>query len=173
MTHIHVVTGDNKHLYGDALQQYFRLRHEIFVEERGWKDLQRPDGLEVDRYDNEHAVYLLAIDRERVVGGQRLYPTLLPHMISDVFAHMAGRGIPSAFDVFEWTRYFVVRERRTGRTDCRLLAAVQEFCLNEGIAELTAVVEMWIAFPTPWRCAAWSTLRVPSTLVLMIFSRLP
>ena len=69
MTHIHVVTRDNRHLYGNELQQYFRLRHEIFVEERGWKDLYRPDGLEIDRYDNEHAVYLLAIDRERVVGG--------------------------------------------------------------------------------------------------------
>jgi acyl-homoserine lactone synthase len=143
MTHIHVVTRNNRHLYGNELQQYFRLRHEIFVEERGWRDLYRPDGLEIDRYDNEHAVYLLAIDRERVVGGQRLYPTLLPHMISDVFAHMAGRGIPKAADVFEWTRYFVVRERRTGRTDCRLLAAIQEFCLDEGITELTAVVEMW------------------------------
>ena len=143
MTRIHVVTGDNRHLYVDELQQYFRLRHDIFVEERGWKDLHRSDGLEIDRYDNEHAVYLLAIDRERVVGGQRLYPTLLPHMISEVFAHMAGRGIPRAFDTFEWTRYFVIRERRTGRTDCRLLAAVQEFCLDEGIAELTAVVEMW------------------------------
>ena len=35
MTHIHVVTWDNRHLYGNELQQYFRLRHEIFVEERG------------------------------------------------------------------------------------------------------------------------------------------
>jgi acyl-homoserine lactone synthase len=143
VTQVHVVTRDNGHLYGDKLQQYFRLRHEIFVEERGWTDLRRPDGLDIDGYDNEHAVYLLAIDGDRVVGGQRLYPTLLPHMISDVFPHMAGRGIPRAFDVFEWTRYFVVRERRTGRTDCRLLAAIQEFCLDEGIAEVTAVVEMW------------------------------
>jgi acyl-homoserine lactone synthase len=143
MTHVHVVTGDNRHLYEDQLQQHFRLRHQIFVEERGWKDLRGSDGREIDRYDNEHAVYLLAIDGERVVGGQRLYPTLLPHMISDVFAHMAGRGIPRSVDVFEWTRYFVVRERRTGRTDCRLLAAVQEFCLDEGVTELTAVVEMW------------------------------
>ena len=30
-----------------------------------------------------------------------------------------------------------------GRTDCRLLAALQEFCLAEGITEVTAVVEMW------------------------------
>ncbi len=30
-----------------------------------------------------------------------------------------------------------------GRTDCRLLAALQEFCLEEGITHVTAVVEMW------------------------------
>ena len=30
-----------------------------------------------------------------------------------------------------------------GRTDCRLLAAIQQFCLEEGITEVTAVVEMW------------------------------
>jgi acyl-homoserine lactone synthase len=143
MTCVHVITNDNKALYKDSIEQYYRLRHQVFVEERGWTDLTRSDGLEIDAYDNEHAIYLLAIDKDRVVGGQRLYPTLLPHMISNVFPRMAARGIPQAFDIFEWTRYFVVKERRTGRTDCRLLAAIQEFCLQEGITEVTAVVEMW------------------------------
>jgi len=143
MTCVHVITRDNRALYEESLQQFYHLRHQVFVEERGWGDLRRPDGREVDAYDNEHAIYLLAIDADRVVGGQRLYPTLLPHMISEVFPHMAQRGIPQAADIFEWTRYFVVKERRTGRTDCRLLAAMQEFCLQEGISEVTAVVEMW------------------------------
>ena len=143
MTEIHVITRDNRRLYADHLETCFRLRHQIFVGERGWEDLRRGDGRDIDRYDDEHAVYLLAIDRDRVVGGQRLYPTLLPHMISEVFPHLASRGIPRAPTVFEWTRYFVVRERRMGRTDCRLLAGLQEFCLAEGITEVTAVVEMW------------------------------
>ncbi|MCG7392003.1 GNAT family N-acetyltransferase [Microvirga sp. ACRRW] len=143
MTCIHVVTQENRALYEESLQQFHRLRHQIFVEERGWNDLRQSDGLEVDAYDNEHAIYLLAIDAGRVVGGQRLYPTLMPHMISEVFSGLAPRGIPQAADIFEWTRYFVVKERRTGRTDCRLLAAMQEFCLEEGISEVTAVVEMW------------------------------
>nr|WP_246742360.1 hypothetical protein [Microvirga splendida] len=56
---------------------------------------------------------------------------------------MAQRGLPRAHDIYEWTRYFVVKERRMGRTDCRLLAAIQQFCLEEGVTELTAVVEMW------------------------------
>jgi acyl-homoserine lactone synthase len=143
MTQVHVITRDNQHLYEDKLDEYFRLRHEVFVNERGWWDLRRLDGREVDAYDNENALYLLAIDRDRVVGGQRLYPTVLPHMLSEVFGHMAQRGLPRAQHVFEWTRYFVVKERRMGRTDCRLLAAVQQFCLEEGITEITAVVEMW------------------------------
>lgn len=143
MTQVHVITRENQHLYKDQLEEYFRLRHEIFVKERGWRDLQHLDGREIDAYDNENAFYLLAIDQGRVVGGQRLYPTVLPHMLSEVFEHMAQRGIPRAQHVFEWTRYFVVKERRMGRTDCRLLAAVQQFCLEEGITELTAVVEMW------------------------------
>jgi acyl-homoserine lactone synthase len=64
-------------------------------------------------------------------------------MISEVFANVAERGIPRASHIFEWTRYLVIKERRMGRTDCRLLAAIQQFCLEEGITEVTAVVEMW------------------------------
>jgi len=143
MTQVHVVTRDNKKLYEDHIDQFFRLRHDVFVSERGWKDLEKPDKRETDAYDNDHAIYLIAIDKDKVVGGQRLYPTVLPHMITDVFSHLARRGAPRAFNIFEWTRYFVVKERRTGRADCRLLASFQEFCLEEGITQATAVVEMW------------------------------
>ncbi|MDG2571023.1 acyl-homoserine-lactone synthase, partial [Vibrio parahaemolyticus] len=84
MTKIHVIRRDNQHLYEASLEEYFRLRHEVFVRERGWRNLHRLDGREIDAYDNDNAVYLLAIDQDRVVGGQRLYPTVLPHMLSEV-----------------------------------------------------------------------------------------
>ena len=144
MTAIHVVTCDNRHAYNAEIERHHALRHDIFVGERGWTALERPDGRDIDAYDDHNAVYLLAIDGERVVGGQRLYPIVLPHMLGEVFPYLAARrGVPSAPDVFEWTRYFVVKERRVGRTDCMLLAALQQFCLEEGIAEVTAVVETW------------------------------
>jgi len=143
MTKIHVIDRTNRDSYQEVLDQYFRLRYEVFVNERGWRDLKHLDGREIDAYDNDEAIYLLALDGERVVGGQRLYPTVLPHMLSEVFSHMAPRGLPRAQHVMEWTRYFVVKERRMGRADCRLLAAIQQFCLEEGITEVTAVVEMW------------------------------
>lgn len=144
MTSIHVIKADNRACYADILDEYFQLRHRVFVEERGWRALVRPDGREIDAYDNEHATYLIAIDHGRVIGGLRLYPTILPHMLSETFAHLArGGSVPSDPGILECTRYFVIKERRTGRTDCRLLAAFQEFCLAEEITEVTAVVEMW------------------------------
>jgi len=144
MTSIHVITDENKTGYGAILDEYFRLRHEIFVGERGWCDLERPDGRDVDAYDNDQATYLIALDDRRVIGGLRLYPTLLPHMISESFAHLVrDRDVLSGPTILECTRYFIVRERRMGRTDCRLLAAFQQFCLEGGITEVTAVVEMW------------------------------
>lgn len=143
MTEIHVINHSNRDYYSDIINSYYRTRHDIFVGERKWMTLFSPTGLETDQYDNDNSIYLLALDGERVVGGQRLYPTLLPHMISETFPFLVERQLPVGDQILEWTRYFVVRERRRGPTDGMLLAAVQRYCLDEGITELTAVAEMW------------------------------
>lgn len=143
MTDVHVITRDNRAHYGDLLDAHHRERHDVFVGERGWEALRREDCRDIDAYDDEHAIYLLAVDGSKLVGGQRLYPTMRPHLLGEVFPHLVHRAIPTGPQIYEWTRYFVVKERRYGRTDCRLLAAIQQFCLNEGITQLSAVVEMW------------------------------
>ena len=143
MTDIHVINNKNRHLYSAIMMDYHRKRYEIFVEERGWKDLGDSSGLEFDQFDDEHTTYLLAIDGEKIVGGSRLYPTTRPHMISEVFMHLVDRPLPRNKLTLEWSRYFIVRERRVGRTECRLLAAVQQFCLEEGITALTGIQDMW------------------------------
>ncbi|WP_375414828.1 acyl-homoserine-lactone synthase [uncultured Bradyrhizobium sp.] len=128
----------------NAIEEHHFIRHKIFVEERGWRRLLHPDGREADAYDRADTIYMLAMDGSRVVGGHRLFPTVRPHMISEVFPHLVTRGpIPSAPDIFEWSRFFVVKEYRCGRTYFELLAAVQEFCLSVGIVRVTAVIEMW------------------------------
>lgn len=141
---IHAISAVNRHLYEDVLEQHFRLRHDIFVEERRWESLRRPDGREIDSYDNEDTVYLLALEGRRVVGGHRLYPTTKPSMMSEVFPHLASvRGCPANPLVWEWSRYFVVRDRRDGALNLQLMAAVQEFCLGQGIAQVSAIMETW------------------------------
>ena len=141
---IHVISAANRHLYEDILEQHFRIRHDIFVDERQWEPLRKPDKREVDSYDNEDTIYLLALEGRRVVGGQRLCPTTKPAMMSELFPHLADvRGFPSDPLIWEWSRYFIVRDRRDGNLDLQLMAAVQEFCLTEGIMQISAMIEPW------------------------------
>jgi acyl-homoserine lactone synthase len=141
---IHAISSANRHLYEDVIEQHFRLRHDIFVEERKWETLRKSDGREIDSYDNEDTVYLLALEDRRVVGGHRLYPTTKPSMMSEVFPHLAAvRGCPADPQVWEWSRYFIVRDRRDGVLNLQLMAAVQEFCLDQGIARVSAIMETW------------------------------
>ncbi len=141
---IHVISAANHHLYEDVLEEHFRIRHDIFVEERQWETLRKLDKREVDSFDNEDTIYLLALEGRRVIGGHRLYPTTKPSMMSEIFPHLAEvRGCPSDPLVWEWSRYFIVRNRRDGNLNLRLMAAVQEFCLAEGIAKISAIMETW------------------------------
>ncbi len=129
MTSLILIRPGEHGRYADLLEESFRIRHKIFVEERGWRELDRGDGREVDAYDNPNATYIFALDNGKIVGGQRFYPTTLPHMISEVFPHLVERpAIPSSPSIVEWTRYFVVRERRMGRTDAIYLRPCSSTC---------------------------------------------
>jgi acyl-homoserine lactone synthase len=144
---IHIITATNRHLFEREMLEYFRLRHEIFVDERGWRELAQPDGLERDQFDNDDAMYIIGIDGERVYGGSRLISTMKPHLLGDVFTHLAPRGVPRDPTFLEWTRVFVTKDRREGRNAGRTAGAVicglLEFCLEEGIQALTGVIDAW------------------------------
>lgn len=146
MFRIHAVEASNRAAYAPALEEQFRLRHEIYVGERGWRDLARPDGREVDAFDTEAAVYLLGLDRAgSVLAGSRLVPSLCPHLMSAVFPGLAEGRVPRAADVWEWTRFFVVpalREAgRSSRAAGLVYCGLLEFCLWRGIRSLTIVCE--------------------------------
>lgn len=140
---IHVVGVGNFDAYHHILEHHYLVRHRVFVDERGWQDLRRADGREIDAYDTERTVYLLAIEGGRVVGGHRLMPTTGPHMLADVFPFLADFQVPSGPTIMEWSRFFIVPERRGGPTYFKLMAAVQEYCLRRSITHVTAVVEAW------------------------------
>jgi acyl-homoserine lactone synthase len=151
MFQIHAIHAGNRHLYKDALDQHYRIRHEIYVGERKWMDLKRPDGREIDQFDTDNAVYLLGIEPGKgVIGGSRLVPTLEPHLMSDVFPELANhRGLPRSADIFEWTRIFIVPARReTGRLSKAagiVYCGILEFCLSHVIRQISVVCEAyWI-----------------------------
>jgi acyl-homoserine lactone synthase len=152
---LHVVTSENSGLYANELEQSYRLRHKVFVNERKWTDLARPDEREIDQFDDASAIYLLALegDKDRkVVGGCRLVPTTGPYLLPDVFPALSQQPVPRGPNVFEWGRLYVTPARRDGpggrrhalsRTTCIIVAGMVEYCLEEGIDQLAVVSEMF------------------------------
>jgi acyl-homoserine lactone synthase len=142
---IHIVTAENRHKFTDAMEQAFRLRHRVFVEEKGWSDLARPDRRETDQFDNDYAVHMLCIEEERVIGYQRMLPSTRPHLLSHVLPQLCEGDRPVGPEIWEWTRYCVepaYRERGRALSPAAnaLLSAIVEWGLASGISSV--IIEM-------------------------------
>jgi acyl-homoserine lactone synthase len=138
---IRVIEQSNRTAFAQSLDAVFRLRHDCFVKERGWRAFDK-DGLrEQDQYDDAHAVYLAALgDGDELLGCLRLYPTLRPHMLSEIFSHLVDGEVPRAADIVEMTRLAIRPGQRGSQTYDELLIGVQEYCISRGIAHVTGVV---------------------------------
>jgi len=142
---IHIVTPENQHRFTDAMEQAYRLRHRVFVDEMGWEDLRSPDGREVDQFDNEHAVHMLYMDGDRVLGYQRMLPTTRPHLLSEVLPQLCEVEPPVGPEVWEWTRYCVdsghrERGRKLSPVANALLSGIVEWGLASGVSSI--IIEM-------------------------------
>ena len=151
MDGVHIVTSANRSLYQDALEQSYRLRHRVYIQEMKWRGLNaRDDGRELDQFDTAAAVHLLYLERGVVYGGTRLVPTTEPHLLSEVFAHFAEiRGVPRAPDIAEWTRFYVARERReehkASRVGSLILSSMVDYALQEGLIAVSALMNtFWL-----------------------------
>lgn len=143
---IRLITGSADPRHQDLLEEHYRLRHEIFVGERGWTALDRPDGREVDTYDTPQTVYLLAIDEGHVVGGYRFLPTTAPHLLQDRFPHLVDGPVPCGLEIHEWSRFFIRKDRRGGSLFRLLMGTVPGACRLLGLASLTSVIELdWLS----------------------------
>jgi acyl-homoserine lactone synthase len=151
MLDVHVVTSANRHLYEHELDEHHQIRHRIYVEELRWRGLTpRADKREYDQFDMAETVYLLGLEQGRVVGGLRLVPTTGPHLIGDVFSRFASdRGVPRRSDVAEWTRIFVVPERREEHSGSKIgstvIASMIDYGLEEGLSGISVVMNtFWL-----------------------------
>ncbi len=111
---IHLVTPENDYRYRDEMEQAYRLRHQVFVEEMGWHNLANPDGRETDQFDNKHAVHMLYIAYGEVLGYQRLLPSTRPHLLSDIMPELCEVERPIGADIWEISRHCVAPDHRSG-----------------------------------------------------------
>lgn len=142
---LHIITSQTAEFFQAEMNDAFRLRHRVFAEEKGWTDLRRDDGLETDRFDDEHAVHMLYLEADRVIGYQRMLPTIRPHLLSDVMPELCECERPVGPNIWEWTRYCVEQgHRERGRmlspVANALLSGIVEWGLDTGVD--TIVIEM-------------------------------
>ncbi len=140
---LHVVTKENRHLYTQRLDEMFRLRYEVFVEERGW-NLKCEAPLEIDQFDVDDAIYFLFFDQdEEVAATFRILPTTGPHMMSEVFPHLCSDGPLVGEGIYEGTRAAVRRKhRKAGIVWQSMMAGIYEYCLLCDIDRLTGVFDL-------------------------------
>jgi acyl-homoserine lactone synthase len=144
---VHVISRENRHLYSDILEDYFHLRHQIFVVERKWTTLDRADKREIDQFDTDKTVYLLGLEGRSVIAGMRLLPTTMPTLLSDLFPKLSLAGPVRHPDIYELSRLFVIPRQRGEQVGPRVEAVIQaatmEYGLSIGLTAFTIVLESW------------------------------
>jgi acyl-homoserine lactone synthase len=150
---IHIVTPENQHQFRDAMEQAYRLRHRVFVEEMGWEELRQADGREIDQFDDAHAVHMLYLQDSKLLGYQRMLPSLRPHLLSEVLPDLCEVERPVGAHIWEWTRYCVEpahreRGRALSPVANALLSGIVEWGMESGVS--TIIIEMnplWLLRP--------------------------
>src|SRR5581483_298080 len=144
---IMVLQGRQRQQFSYHFDQLFRLRHQVFVRERGWSLPSAQEGREIDQYDVDDAVYFFDLDDNDVIQGSvRMTPTDRYSLLADYFPHLIENGAaPRSSAIYEATRYIVLPPRRNRQdvraAKARLVMAVVEWCLQNKLSHLQAVVD--------------------------------
>lgn len=143
---IDLVLPETRFGFAAALMEMHHDRKQVFVDRFGWRLPAKGSWLEVDQFDDDYAIYLLARSPEgRHRGSVRLLPSSRPHMLNTLFSQLCPAGVPSGDDCWEISRLVTNPVDASGNSVLkvhRLLAlALVEFALDNGIARYTLVAE--------------------------------
>ena len=143
---IDLVLPETRFGFAAALMEMHHDRKQVFVDRFGWHLPAKGSWLEVDQFDDDYAIYLLARSPEgRHRGSVRLLPSSRPHMLDTLFAHLCQDGVPTGDDCWEISRLVTNPADASGNTVLRvhrlLALALVEFALANGISRYTLVAE--------------------------------
>ena len=144
---IDVVLPENRFAFARALLEMHHDRKRVFVDTLGWQLPSRDSWLEVDEFDNEYAVYLIArtAGTVRHQGSVRLLPSTRPHVLASLFPFLCADSVPVGEECWEISR-LVAAPGETGGTAVvkvhRMLAlALLEFADLNDITNYSLVTE--------------------------------
>ncbi|HEY1604299.1 MAG TPA: acyl-homoserine-lactone synthase [Allosphingosinicella sp.] len=142
---IDLVLPEARYRFAAALMEMHSDRKQVFVDRLGWSLPARGSWLEVDQFDNDFAVYLLALAGDRHRGSVRLLPSTGPNMLESLFPELCPDGAPAGDDIWEISRLVTSPREASGASVLklhRLLAlALIEFAQLNGIGRYNLVAE--------------------------------
>lgn len=147
---IHLVTTENRTLYGRQLARMHQLRRTYFVEERGWSDRDLRDGGEFDDLDDDQADYLFSLEPDGEIAlSARIRPAQDRSMLADGFPELLSEPVETikAPGVWELSRYFASARHRGPEgliRNMELRAAVVAAALRRGAHRLVAVTDVYL-----------------------------
>lgn len=146
---VHILRNSTDRQSNDLLEQNYRLRHRVFVDLQGWEALRRPDGRDVDGFDNPDATHIIITDHGEVVGGSRFTPLDKPNLLQTVFNGLVQGDLPDVPSLgADWTRFYVRPDRREGRRrapeSAALFCAMMEYALWQGYSFVTFVSSIYM-----------------------------
>lgn len=145
---VQIIDQQNKAAHKETLLAMHADRKRVFIDRLKW-DVPTVDGrYEMDAFDNEHAIYLVATDPRSGLhlGSVRLLPTTSPHILGDIFPMLVEGDVPRGPDILEvtrlctspkladWEAHNAVRER--------LATALIEYALTAGIRRYTMMTHV-------------------------------
>ncbi len=141
---LQVVYGTARAANAALLEGMHRDRKTVFVDRLGWQVPVVDGDLEIDQFDGEDAVYLIAVDEAGGhAGSLRLLPTMGPHLLADVFPQLCERTPPRGPDVWEITRLFTTPGLPDPKRVRRELSlGMVEFAVLRGIRRYTCVTHV-------------------------------
>lgn len=105
---MYMTTGTRLTLPIELWQALLRYRYRVFVEKLGWH-LDCAIGEELDQFDRDDTVYVIAHQGPRIVGVARLLPTHKPYLLGEVFPQViGGQALPCSSDIWEISRFAAV-----------------------------------------------------------------
>ena len=143
---IDLVLPESRLGFAAALMEMHHDRKQVFVDRFGWRLPAKGSWLEVDQFDDDYAIYLLARSPEgRHQGSVRLLPSSRPHMLSTLFSQLCAAGVPSGDDCWEISRLVTNPADASGTSILRvhrlLALALVEFAHANSISRYTLVAE--------------------------------
>lgn len=142
-----LVSSENRAQYSSLLGEMHHDRKRVFVDKLRWNVPVTDDLYEIDQFDTDEALYLIAADPHtgKHMASVRLLPTTTPHLMSEVFKSLCDGEVPSGPDVWEMTRLCTAPEVPSAIAPFvrgRLLLTLFELALEQGITRVTAVCHL-------------------------------